>query len=446
MESRCARPVALALAMALVLSRHATAQTPRPPVALIVQAGRPLRLALDAGSRVRGPGQRVTATVLEPVYAVDRIVVPAGTTATGHIERVVGVSKQIRLRSLLAGDLTPMRGVLLQFDGLTLTDGRTIPIQTFVAPGAERIVLRVADAPSRDSAAARAREHVAQQVRQAVSVVRGPGKWERLRDMAVRSLPYRPQFLRKGTVYSAVLAAPLEFGAVAPTESAPATAMPAPDSILNARLLTALSSGATSRGAPIDAVLTQPVFDADHRLILPEGTRLAGVVTLARPARRFHRNGQLRFLFERVVVEGRAPETLLASLYSVESQGGDRLSLDEEGGARMTNSKTRFVAPALGALALVGVLHSRLETDTEGPGPETQSGGIGSSTVGGWLGLGILGAGISQVSRPLSVTLTAVGFARSTYSSVFGRGRDVSFPADTPIQVQLAAGAGARRE
>jgi hypothetical protein len=33
-----------------------------------------------------------------------------------------------------------------------------------------------------------------------------------------------------------------------------------------------------------------------------------------------------------------------------------------------------------------------------------------------------------------------LGVARTTYAGVFARGKDIVFPADTPIQVQLAPG------
>jgi hypothetical protein len=62
---------------------------------------------------------------------------------------------------------------------------------------------------------------------------------------------------------------------------------------------------------------------------------------------------------------------------------------------------------------------------------------LGTST-GGFSGLGLLGVGLSQISRPTAIGLGAVGLARSLYASVFGKGRDVAFPAGTRIQVQLA--------
>jgi hypothetical protein len=93
--------------------------------------------------------------------------------------------------------------------------------------------------------------------------------------------------------------------------------------------------------------VTEPVFSSAHELLYPEGTVLTGEVTLAKPARSLHRNGQLRFLFERVEPSAGDPVPLLASLQTVHASDDDRLAIDDEGGARATNSKTRFIAPTL---------------------------------------------------------------------------------------------------
>ena len=71
-------------------------------------------------------------------------------------------------------------------------------------------------------------------------------------------------------------------------------------------------------------------------------------------------------------------------------------------------------------------------------------GGFGSRGVGGFLGLGLLGVGLSQISRPVGVTLAVVGVVRTVYTNVLGKGKEVSFPADTSIQLQLAPGPTAR--
>ncbi len=69
-----------------------------------------------------------------------------------------------------------------------------------------------------------------------------------------------------------------------------------------------------------------------------------------------------------------------------------------------------------------------------------KSGGGPGSGLGGFFGLGLLGVGLSQISRPLGVTLAVVGAVRTIYTNVLGKGKEVSFPADTPIQLRSRRG------
>jgi hypothetical protein len=412
---------------------------------LVVASGRPLRVALDRRVTIKQTGQEVTATVVQPVYAYDRVVVPVGTRVLGHVAKIGALSRSTRIRAVAGGDLSPARRIELQFDTLIFADDSRVPIRTTVDNGTENVTLQIADASEKGGVVARARAEVAQKAGETISAIKAPGKMERLRDMAIRRLPYHPQFIPKGTVYSARLLAPVTFGTAAPAEAAPPGSVPAPESILNARLVTPLDSAKTPRGTSIEAVVTQPVFSADHQLILPEGTQLQGEVTVANHARRFHRNGQLRFLFEAVRTPERDPQKLLASLYSVEVSQDDHVSVDDEGGASVTNQKTRFIAPALAILALRASAdreHHRFDNDADdvAGAPVRQSGNFGSRGLGGFFGWGLLGTALSQVSRPVGIAIGAVGAARTVYSSVFGKGSEVTFPADTPIQVQLAPG------
>jgi hypothetical protein len=440
--------------------------TPAPrAVELVVRAGRPLRVALDGTATVKRVGQQVTATLVEPVYAYDRIVLPAGTPVLGHVTRLENAPRRTRIKAMLGGDFSPQRSVALQFDTV-LKAGESIPIQTLVKGGVENVGRQVArgadgsEKAEKDGVVARAGEEVKQRAREtvstakqqasdAISYIKGPDKMERLKQVVINRLPYHPQFLRKGTVYSAELLSPLTFGSATTTPLAPAGTKPAPSSILSARLVTTLDSGETPRGAPLEAVVTEPVFSDDHRLILPEGSKLTGEVTFARHAQSFHRNGQLRFLFERAQAPSEEATPLLASLHSVDVSQDDHVVLDDEGGAKITNSKTRFVAPALAILALRGSMrHERRgfdgdADDTAGSataGTTAASRDFGAQGLGGFFGFGLLGVGLSQISQPVGVAFAVVGAARTVYTNILGKGQELKFPADTPIQIQLAPG------
>ena len=66
-------------------------------------------------------GEPVEATLTEPLYAFDRVVVPAGSQVLGHVTKVDPVSHQKRMRAILAGDFTPLRESQIEFDTLVFT-------------------------------------------------------------------------------------------------------------------------------------------------------------------------------------------------------------------------------------------------------------------------------------------------------------------------------------
>jgi hypothetical protein len=142
------------------------------------------------------------------------------------------------------------------------------------------------------------------------------------------------------------------------------------------------------------------------------------------------------------------PRTLLASLYSVQTSADQHVALDDEGGASIDNQKTRFVAPALAVVMLGASAYQPAERATATAEPADlgaasaagYSGTGASGVVGGYLGLGLAGAALSQISRPVGIALATVGVARTFYTNIFGKGREMAFPADTPIEVQLAPG------
>lgn len=456
-----ARPlVAVVTAAACLLQCRFVAAQSEATVELVVPSGRALRVMLTDNTTVHRVGQAVTARVIEPVYSYDRIVLPVGTVVQGRITKLTGPSKASRLRSVAAGDFSPHRTIELHFEAV-LRNGELTAIETLAkneTPHLKRAVARNAEANEDAGTVARAKAEakaqvsaavvrLKQQARDAVSAVKAPGRIDRLKEWAINRLPYHPQVLRTGTVYDAELLTSLNFGRIPPHALAPQGTLPPPDSILNARLLTTLDSLSTPRGTPLEAIVTQPVFAEDGRLIFPEGTKLTGEVTFAKSARRFHRNGQLRFLFERVEPPDQESAPMLAALHSVDVNGDDRVTLDDEGGAAVQNSKTRFVEPALALLALRGSVEQGegrgFESGPTAARPTAVSAGGGNTFArgfGGLIGFGTVGLVLGQISRPLGIGFGVAGAVRSVYTNVLGKGQELRFPADTPIQVQLAPG------
>ena len=58
--------------------------------------------------------------------------------------------------------------------------------------------------------------------------------------------------------------------------------------------------------------------------------------------------------------------------------------------------------------------------------------------------MSVIGAALSQITRPVGIALGVYGAARTIYTDVLGKGHEVTFTADTPIQVRLAPGPSAR--
>jgi hypothetical protein len=448
-----------AIAVSLSLcSTQVLAQSTEPTVTLTVAAGRSLEVVLEDRVTIKEVGQSVTAVLVEPIYAYDRIVVPAGSKVVGHVARLEDPSKLARTQTMMQGNFTPHRQVVMEFDTIVLDDARSIPIKTLVKteiPHLKRTNAPPSASDANDTedggAVHRAEREAKDQVKQAISSAKQsgrdvlseitqPGRLDRLKAALVEKSPYHRQFIDAGTGYDVELLAPLDFGRATPADAAPAGALPAPASILNARLLTTIDSSKTPRGTAIRAVVTEPVFTADHRLILPEGTVLDGEVTLAKAAKGFHRNGQLRFLFESVHLPAGELVSLKASLQSVNGSADDNMQLDDEGGAKLSDPKTRFIAPALSLLALRGTLDRHDHLDPDGDGHVIQSSNPGATSVGGFFGLGLLGIPLAHIAPPVGIALSAVGAARTVYRNVLAKGREVKFPADTVMKLQLAPG------
>lgn len=435
------------IGVALAWPSVVAAQSQDPTVALTVDRGRPLHVTLDARTRVERVGQAVAGTLVDPVYAYDRIVIPAGTPVRGHVVELVQPSKWARIRAMSTGDFSPHRRVVLGFDTLVLDAGVERPIDTVVTSEIARPARSLAPADRGANAdqqpqgvhdwahrlvdTAKAKEHAA------VNGAHAPDKLARLEAAAIEQLPYHPQYLTKGAVYTAQLSSPVDFGSAVPVSSAGAGTAPRPGSVLTAQLLTHINSRTSTRGTPIEAVVTEPVFSEDHQLILAEGTRLTGQVTWTKGARWFHHNGQLRFLFERVQAPGQASEPQLASLHAAQTSADDRVRIDEEGGTSITNSKTRFIVPALALLSLRRGLDGG-DHDGESNLQGSGSGKARGTGLGGLIGLRFTGLVLGRASQPVGIALTAWGAARTVYKNILSRGKEVDFPADTPLQLQLA--------
>ena len=420
----------------------APAHPPSPTtIELMVPKGTPIRISLLKDVRILKIGAPVTGRVLEPVYSFDRVVVPKGSVVTGKVMQIVPVSKLVRTEAILNGDFTPLKKATVEFDTLVLKNGRRVPLDTDVLPGTQDIIRLVTPASGKDpSLMEQAKRAIDRRWRKAIDEVKAPGKMHRLKELALSELPYHRQYLKTGTVYDAVLCEPLKLGKVTipPAELAHLGGIPPEDSVVDARLLTSLNSATAIDGAPVEAVVTKPLFSRkdSKTLLLPQGTELQGDVVQARPARRMHRNGQLRFVIQKMELPSGSWDRVDASVEGLEVGRGAHLKLDSEGGTSVTQSKTRFLTTALSlavaATTVVGDSDHHMSDLTGKSGPTTGANGLAGASGFRLVGLA-LGAGAN--SRILASALGFYGAARAVYYHFIARGHNVRLAKDTPMEI-----------
>jgi hypothetical protein len=276
--------------------------------------------------------------------------------------------------------------------------------------------------------------------RAAIRAFTAPSKMSRLKSTLLGMLPYHRQAWSAGTLFNGVLQEPLTGappGHVEEGTDHPAVAQPEAQEV-SARLLTPISSATARRGAPVEAVVTRPLFSADHGLLIPEGSRLIGDVVEAQPARRLHRNGKVLFGFRQIKLPPGRVQNIQGYLEGVEADFNAHLVLDSEGATRASSPKTRFIFPAL-AVAVAGL---SLHQDYNAQGVPDQD--IGGRAESGAVGLGLIGTLVAQTSRTLASSVAFSGAGFSVYSNFIARGEDVVLPANTPLKVSLRARGGSQ--
>jgi len=376
--------------------------------------------------------------------------VPAGSEVTGSVSKISGVSAQKRTMAALDANFSPHRDVEITFDELVLVDGRRFPLHTQVSLASQG-VLQFATAPeekgqSKKGLKAAAQKRAAEKVdetRQEINhdwetakqQIAAPGKIHKLRRIAIAQLPFHPQYFDAGTRFNAELLDPLNFGTevLTPDKVHMVGTSPARGSVIHALLKTPLTSASAQKGEDVEAVMTEPLL-ADSQLILPEGTVLKGSVLQVQAARRLHRNGQLRIVFHQIVPPESAEQNVEASLEGVEVNAEEHLSLDSEGGAQATDSKTKYLTTGI-SLALVAVAFSPdADAGRGGSHSVLEIGGKGAEGASGFSIIGFV-TGLAVRSRPVGYAFSIYGAGMSVYDHFLSRGHDVVYPKDTAMAI-----------
>lgn len=409
---------------AMSLLPHVLVSQAVPPTATL-PAGLPLRIALDHRYPIR-IGTQLQGHLTSAVYLVDHTVLPIDTPVYGVVIGRHSVKRGVRVNALLDGDFTPLAEPEIRFERLQLPDGSEIE---FSAPAIERnaVVVRMTAATADTTPRGRLKTEWNARRHAAMGQYFSPGKSERLRQFVYNMLPYHPQNLWTGEQFDAELSQPLSVpepvGGLAPLPMSDFRGKPT--GVIDARLTSSLTSAKNPVGMSVEAVLSRPLLDRKREhVVLPEGTILRGSIVESHPAAMFGRNGRLRFAFRKIEL---AENTSAVHGIVVAAEGApdEHLSIDSEGGARATTPNR-----ALGTLALAVLAAASQDKD----GNATLNSAIVSN------GFGIMGrfASMATGNRNVASGFAYYMLAKNVYRRWIARGKDVSFPKNTQIQIDLA--------
>jgi hypothetical protein len=387
-----------------------------------------LRVALEQRLPVdRAPGRVVRARVVDPVYAGDQLVIPRGAEVVGRVANVKPVRGRERAGAWARADFTPLRTVSLEFSELDLGKQR-VAMATSVAPDDRQMVRFGAGLGNQPGFFRSFVDRAEDGARSVGHWFKSPGKMRSLKDWVEPRLPLHPQWIEAGAEYDAELAAPvMVLPAGARIEEAGDQGAVSPNgTVARARLLTPLDSATAKYGDKVEAELTEPLLDGEGRVLLPEGTKLDGMVNQARPARKLARGGVLRFRFRDVRRADGTAEPMLGTLLGAESAAGSAVKIDAEGGSTAQ-------ADAHRTLATVLALRSFFDPDGDSfvvsSMPDRKPGGIGF--------LGMVAAVGSPAGGAAPLAFGAYNFMHSLCTHWLARGHEVDYPRNTAIELRL---------
>lgn len=393
-------------------------------------------------------GQPLEARLLHPVYVDNHLAIPAGSTFEGKIVSLIP-DKHRRLMGSFEGDFTPFRKPVVAFQQITLPSGARYAISSGNATDGAPILHLSAASPHTKRAFIKARIEMAKQNAKAqIAKMTAPGKGDRMLQFLYQQLPYHPQRIETGTAWTLTLMTPLQIPAQAdPAKAENANGKPlstthpsgpgdsdtaslnAPDvadhsgaELLHAYLTTTVSSATSRLGETFQARITQPVYDAQHHLAVPEGAVLVGTVTQAKPAKSFGRKGKLRFSFTELKMPSGTQQDVNGMLTGADASRNADLQIDSEGGVQ-PKQKNRAVVP----LALSILASRALDTD----GSQAANGAAASN------GFGVVGriAGIVAAPRAVAAGVGFYGAGLAVVTRWIAPGKDVTFAKSTRIDV-----------
>lgn len=420
----------LLLGPALLLYATTTLAATQSEEQLTVSSGSMFRVQLLHRTRLQ-KGMAVRGRLLEPIYANNRLAIPSGAVLEGTIADLRPSPRSKRLDAKFHGDFTPLDEPVIQWTSLSRNDGSHYSLLAESTTGAGgTLYFRPAHAGHRSLLHREWNAFIGRK-NAVISTVTAPGKWERLQRYFWSQLPYHPQYLEEGTQYEMALTRNLQLPVVpSPAQADPASADP--DKPLegivsvHSRLRTDISSAHAKPGDPVEAVVTEPVFDSHNQLIIPQNSILHGRVLQAAASRSLGRNGTLRFAFDEVILPSGSRQNIQATPTAVESSSTAKLSLDQEGG--VTPQTDRSIAPPF----VSGLLSAIAFGDDDGNAlAKSALSSNGFALVGR---LAAIGIGSPYVGG----TIGAVSTSRSIYTRFLARGKDARFGHNTEVLLEIS--------
>jgi hypothetical protein len=388
-------------------------------------------------------GEPLEGRLLYPVYVENRIAVPAGTVLRGSVVQL-NSDRSRRIHSRLRGDFTPFHVPVVRFEQLVLPNGTVQPIVSDSAKDGVPI-LRLSPPPGKPKGSFIRRQiaEEKQRAKDAAALFTKPGRGDRLVQFIYTQLPYHPERIETATSWTVELSQPLDLKVENSTsegsndsaihEVSTQAAKKKPDAIapsparetewrIRAYLRQTISSAKEKPGDSFQALVAEPVFDANHVLEVPEGSMLIGQITQAKAARSFGRQGKLRFRFRELKFPSGFSQPVEGTLTRVDSNKSANLQMDAEGGVQ-PKSQNRVIAPLV-----LTLLAGRAFDDD---GSQLAHSAVASN------GFGIVGriVGMAASSPNVAAGIGIYGAALSFYDLWLAHGHDVVFVKNTRIEI-----------
>jgi len=411
--------------------------------AALAQSGQRESLTIPAGTPIEAKltkhipmklGRPVQASLAHPVYTENKLALPAGASLQGSVVSLEP-NRELRTDARLNMDFTPFHRPTVTFTTVTLPDGTNIPLSTTPSSdGAPVIHLAPAGVRKHRGLIGMGVDEVKGWISSTKEAIFAPGLGDRMVQLFYHQLPYHPERIQEGTMWTCELREPVTVPRMA-TETVPVQDPPkkagdpsGSDSRnieLQAYLDEELSSSSAKVGQQFQATVAEPVRGADHSLIVPQGAVLVGRITRAKAARSFHRDGSLRFDFRQLQMPEGKKEQIIGSVTGLEAKSGAAWKMDSEGGVQPQPQGRVIVPLVLGVLA-----NHTLDADSN----LTAGAAVGSN------GMGLIGrvVGMTAASRELAAGIGFYGTAVSVYRRWLRHGKDITFPKDNRIDIEVS--------